>query len=58
MNKLLRIVGVIFILIAIYFLAKPHIDNYLTKKADEDKITEYDKNNNFLVRFPKINLKW
>ena len=40
MNKLLRIVGVIFILIAIYFLTKPHIDNYLTKKADEDKITE------------------
>ncbi|MCD8903483.1 class A sortase SrtA [Staphylococcus gallinarum] len=53
MNKLLRIVGVIFILIAIYFLAKPHIDNYLTKKADEDKITEYEKKQQFSGEIPK-----
>lgn len=53
MNKLIRIVGIILILIAIYFLAKPHIDNYLTKKSNEDKITQYDKEQQFTGEIPK-----
>ncbi|MCG7338033.1 class A sortase SrtA [Staphylococcus sp. ACRSN] len=53
MNKLLRIIGVVFILIAIYFLAKPHIDNYLTEKSNQDKITQYDKEQNFNGEIPK-----
>lgn len=42
-NRLLTIVGVVLILIAIYLFAKPHIDNYLHEKDNNDKIENYDK---------------
>ncbi|WP_270234423.1 class A sortase SrtA [Staphylococcus warneri] len=42
-NRLLTIVGVILILVAIYLFAKPHIDNYLHEKDNNDKIENYDK---------------
>ena len=42
-NRLLTIVGVVLILVAIYLFAKPHIDNYLHEKDNNDKIENYDK---------------
>lgn len=42
-NRLLTIVGVVLILVAIYLFAKPHIDNYLQEKDNNDKIENYDK---------------
>ncbi|MCU5745341.1 class A sortase SrtA [Staphylococcus sp. SQ8-PEA] len=42
-NRLLTIIGVVLILWAIYIFMKPHIDNYFTKKDNEDKIEHYDK---------------
>ncbi|WP_145468005.1 class A sortase SrtA [Staphylococcus pettenkoferi] len=44
-SRLLTLLGVILILAAIYMFMKPHIDNYFTKKDNEDKIEQYDKNN-------------
>ena len=43
-NRLMTIIGVILILIAIYLFAKPHIDNYLHDKDNDNKIEQYDKN--------------
>ncbi|MDY4023030.1 class A sortase SrtA [Staphylococcus borealis] len=42
-NRLMTIIGVILILIAIYLFAKPHIDNYLHEKDNDNKIEQYDK---------------
>ena len=42
-NRLLTIVGVVLILVAIYLFAKPHIDNYLHEKDNNDKIENYEK---------------
>lgn len=44
-NRLLTLVGIVLILTAVYFFAKPHIDNYLAGKKNDEKIEEYDKNN-------------
>lgn len=46
LDWVLTIVGVILILVAIYLFAKPHIDNYLQNKENEDKIENYDKESN------------
>lgn len=43
-SHLMTIIGVILILVAIYLFAKPHIDNYLHEKDNDNKIEQYDKN--------------
>ncbi|MBE7356857.1 class A sortase SrtA [Staphylococcus haemolyticus] len=42
-NRLMTILGVILILVAVYLFAKPHIDNYLHEKDNDNKIEQYDK---------------
>lgn len=42
-NRLMTIIGVILILVAVYLFAKPHIDNYLHQKDNDNKIEQYDK---------------
>ncbi|MEJ7472629.1 class A sortase SrtA [Staphylococcus saprophyticus] len=42
-NRLITLIGVLFILAAIYLFAKPHIDQYLHEKESEEKIETYDK---------------
>lgn len=39
----MTILGVILILVAVYLFAKPHIDNYLHEKDNDNKIEQYDK---------------
>ncbi|WP_154837323.1 class A sortase SrtA [Staphylococcus sp. Marseille-Q1834] len=41
-SHLMTIIGVILILVAIYLFAKPHIDNYLHEKDNDNKIEQYD----------------
>lgn len=41
-SHLMTIIGVILILVAIYLFAKPHIDNYLHEKDNNNKIEQYD----------------
>ncbi|MDN8677557.1 class A sortase SrtA, partial [Staphylococcus aureus] len=36
-NRLMTIAGVLLILVASYFIAKPHIDNYLHDKDKDEK---------------------
>lgn len=36
-NRLITLIGVLFILAAIYLFAKPHIDQYLHEKESEEK---------------------
>ncbi|BGE81539.1 class A sortase SrtA [Staphylococcus petrasii] len=43
-SHLMTIIGVILILVAVYLFAKPHIDNYLHEKDNNNKIEQYDKN--------------
>lgn len=43
-SHLMTIIGVILILVAVYLFAKPHIDNYLHEKDNDNKIEQYDKN--------------
>ena len=43
-SRLMTIIGVILILVAVYLFAKPHIDNYLHEKDNDNKIEQYDKN--------------
>lgn len=65
-NRLLTIVGVVLILVAIYLFAKPHIDNYLHEKDNNDKIENYDKKKVRIVinlrikhlKSLKINQRW
>ncbi|WP_409327593.1 class A sortase SrtA [Staphylococcus pseudoxylosus] len=60
-NRLITVVGVLLILVAVYLFAKPHIDDYLTKKDNETKIETYDKdtldNKNQAVEIPKDKTK-
>lgn len=60
-NRLITVVGVLLILVAVYLFAKPHIDDYLTKKDNETKIETYDKdavnNKNQEVEIPKDKTK-
>ncbi|MEB7811897.1 class A sortase SrtA [Staphylococcus xylosus] len=60
-NHLITVVGILLILAAIYLFAKPHIDDYLTKKDDATKIETYDKdtlkNKNQEVEIPKDKTK-
>ncbi|WP_436951075.1 class A sortase SrtA [Staphylococcus shinii] len=60
-NRLITVVGVLLILVAVYLFAKPHIDNYLTKKDNETKIENYNKdtldNKNQEVEIPKDKTK-
>lgn len=60
-NRLITVVGVLLILVAVYLFAKPHIDDYLTKKDNETKIETYDKdtldNKNQTVEIPKDKTK-
>ncbi|MEN3089489.1 MAG: class A sortase SrtA [Staphylococcus pseudoxylosus] len=60
-NRLITVVGVLLILVAVYLFAKPHIDDYLTKKDNETKIETYDKDNldnkNQAVEIPKDKTK-
>lgn len=60
-NRLITVVGVLLILVAVYLFAKPHIDDYLTKKDNETKIENYNKdtldNKNQEVEIPKDKTK-
>lgn len=60
-NRLITVVGVLLILVAVYLFAKPHIDDYLTKKDNETKIETYDKDTldhkNQAVEIPKDKTK-
>ena len=42
-SKLMTLVGVLLIILAIYFFAKPYIDNYLHEKDNDNKIENYNK---------------
>ena len=58
----MTILGVILILVAVYLFAKPHIDNYLHEKDNDNKIEQYDKqdksSNKQTPTIPRIKLKW
>lgn len=41
-SRLTTFIGVLLILLAIYLFAKPHIDNYLHEKDNDNKIEKYD----------------
>ncbi|MGK3149154.1 class A sortase SrtA [Staphylococcus shinii] len=60
-NRLITVAGVLLILVAVYLFAKPHIDDYLTKKDNETKIENYNKdtldNKNQEVEIPKDKTK-
>ncbi|MGW7899491.1 class A sortase SrtA [Staphylococcus shinii] len=60
-NRLITVAGVLLILVAVYLFAKPHIDDYLTKKDNETKIENYNKdtldNKNHEVEIPKDKTK-
>ncbi|MCJ1655568.1 class A sortase SrtA [Staphylococcus sp. NRL 16/872] len=43
-SHLMTIIGIILILVAAYLFAKPHIDNYLHEKDNDNKIEQYDNN--------------
>ena len=61
-NRLMTILGVILILVAVYLFAKPHIDNYLHEKDNDNKIEQYDKqdksSNKQTPTIPKDKTKW
>ncbi|MGX0911152.1 class A sortase SrtA [Staphylococcus caprae] len=42
-SHLMRFIGILLIILAIYLFAKPHIDNYFHDKDNNNKIEQYDK---------------
>ncbi|AMY06259.1 class A sortase SrtA [Staphylococcus condimenti] len=42
-SRLFTIIGVLLILVGIYFVFKPQIDHFITGKQNEEKIEQYDK---------------
>lgn len=42
-NRAMTVIGVLLILAAIAIFIKPHIENYLQQRHDQQQITQYEK---------------